>query len=67
MWVVVWDEDTVDGPFATKAQAREYVEIDRMVHGEPFPFDDFIVKVRTPNTPGYDRDLTLHGLMIRDD
>lgn len=60
MWVVVWSEDDITGPFATEAQA--YASIGKDVGWVPS-----VVRVHAPNDPTYNRDLTLHGILIRDD
>jgi hypothetical protein len=67
MWVVVWSEDQIAGPFATQAQARAYVTGDSDDPHLHAAADDFVRPVHRPNTPDYDGHLTLAALMIKGD
>jgi hypothetical protein len=70
MWVVVWGEESVVGPWATEAQALAYIRrnTDRQDKETWEAAHDFVVKVRTPaDEPGYDRDWMLTGIQIRGD
>jgi len=62
MWVVVWSETDITEPFATKAQAQRYRD-----QVDPHGIGAQVVQLHRPEDPGYDRDIALHGILIRDD
>jgi hypothetical protein len=66
MWVVVWDENNVVGPFKDKTQARDHINacMDHPLTRDVA--DDFIVQVRRPRDPDYNHSLVLISEMIYD-
>lgn len=66
MYVIVWSENDIVGPFATKAQARKALQPGGQKLSD-LELDTFICKVRTPDSKEYSKSTHLVAEMIRDD